>query len=83
MTTNIVLCYPVEAKHLKLFAENFPDAHIHRCGAGADWRRDFSSGYICGACQSTRRLAASGTAGTIEVDSKLGCGLGSLLGVQP
>ena len=32
MTTNIVLCYPVETRHLKLFAERFPDARIIDAG---------------------------------------------------
>ena len=32
MTTNIVLCYPVETRHLKLFAERFPDARTIDAG---------------------------------------------------
>ena len=32
MTTNIVLCYPVEPRHLKFFAERFPDAHVIDAG---------------------------------------------------
>ncbi len=32
MTTNIVLCYPVEAKHLQLFEKNFPDARFIDAG---------------------------------------------------
>ncbi|MCA9158002.1 MAG: D-2-hydroxyacid dehydrogenase [Planctomycetales bacterium] len=32
MTTNIVLCYPVEPRHLKLFAEHFPDARVIDAG---------------------------------------------------
>ncbi len=32
MTTNIVLCYPVEPRHLKFFAERFPDAHVNDAG---------------------------------------------------
>lgn len=32
MTTNIVLCYPVEPRQLKLFAERFPDARVIDAG---------------------------------------------------
>ena len=32
MTTNIVLCYPVEPRHLKHFAERFPDARVIDAG---------------------------------------------------
>lgn len=32
MTINIVLCYPVEPQHLKLFTERFPDARVIDAG---------------------------------------------------
>lgn len=32
MTTNIVLCYPVETRHLELYAKHFPDARIIDAG---------------------------------------------------
>lgn len=32
MTTNIVLCYPVEPRHLELYAKHFPDARIIDAG---------------------------------------------------
>lgn len=32
MTTNIVLCYPVEQQHLELYAKHFPDARVINAG---------------------------------------------------
>lgn len=32
MTTHIVLCYPVESRHLELYAKHFPDARIIDAG---------------------------------------------------
>ncbi|MEZ6078216.1 MAG: NAD(P)-dependent oxidoreductase [Pirellulaceae bacterium] len=49
-----------------------------RCGAGRNWRGDFSSGHFCGPCEGSGRLAASGRTGASEVNSKFGGGARSL-----
>ena len=69
MSTRIVLCYPVEAKHLQRIAAAMPEVQVvdagqERCGSRPSIRR---------ACQGAGLLGRRGAPGTAAVDSVL-CG---------